>query len=294
MITLQVLASIASSSVGGNAPAAPHQYVPTLQPPSHLFVACLYDAPEQIALNGNESVAKAEVVMLESLAGLLLRHGSPGGVGLYLESNVDGRLLLQQIQKRRGVTVTYANRSTTPFALAQQLAAAANITSFVRFDAATNPQSTNVARMAVSMHNALMVDRHAVGAAVAAGFSLAEDVSDKDDGWVLQHLLPAWPYSKAMAVEQSNTLASDDFACVNDIAPAFGALAFGDVGSGNRPGAHRDEFLSAMSSQGLVIGWPSYNEVDSVSTPPKSLSFCELSYAVELAHSRPKVARYYE
>ena len=44
--------------------------------------------------------------MLESLAGLLLRHGSPGSVGLYLESNVDGRLLLQQLQKRRGVTAT--------------------------------------------------------------------------------------------------------------------------------------------------------------------------------------------
>jgi hypothetical protein len=132
-----------------------------------LVVACVYDAPEKIALNANESVAKAEIVMLESLAGLLLRHGSPGSVGLYLESNVDGRLLLQQLQKRRGVTATYANRSTTPFALAQQLVAPAKLTSsFVLFDAAANPQSTNVARMAASLHSALMVDRRAAGAAV--------------------------------------------------------------------------------------------------------------------------------
>jgi hypothetical protein len=49
---------------------------------------------------------------------------------------------------------------------------------------------------------------------VAAGFSLAADVSDKDDGWAREHLLPTWPYSKAMAVEQSNALGSGDFDCV--------------------------------------------------------------------------------
>lgn len=123
---------------------------------------------------------------------------------------------------------------------------------------------------------------------VAAGFSLAADVSDKDDGWAREHLLPTWPYSKAMAVEQSNALGSGDFDCVNDIATAFGALAFGDVGSGNSPGPHRDAFLRAMSSQGLVIGWPSYNEVDSVpdvSAHDKLYVVCEMSRNLALLSS---------
>ena len=74
--------------------------------------------------------------------------------------------------------------------------------------------------------------------------------------------LPTWPGTKAIALEQSNSIGSSDFDRVNDIAPAFGAIAFGDVGTGTTPGPYRDQFLSAMPTQGLVFGWPSYNEVD--------------------------------
>ena len=164
--TLLALAALAAGrGLGSAPPPVPlHVYVPPLVPPSHLVVASLYASPEQIGLSANATVAKAEIVMLESLAGLLLRHGSPGGVGLYLESNIDGRMLLQQLKVRRGVTHEYANGSHTPFSVAKQLAAAANVTSFVAFDAATNPQSTNVARMEASLHRALMVDRRVVGA----------------------------------------------------------------------------------------------------------------------------------
>ena len=80
-------------------------------------------------------------------------------------------------------------------------------------------------------------------------------------------------------------MASNDFDCVNDIAPAFGAIAFGDVGSGNAPGPYRDKFLASMPPQGLVFGWPSYNEVVSVpdvSSHDKLYVVCELSHNLAL------------
>jgi hypothetical protein len=286
---LAVLATLSLLVLVG-AEGGPHrrEYVPALTPPTHLVVACLWAAPERVGLAANETVARAEVVVLESLAGLLLRHGSPGGVGLYLESNVDGRMLLHQLAARRGVTYEYRNASSTPLGIARELAPAANVTSFVSFDAAANPQSTNVARMVASLRSALMVDRRVVDAATAAGFAAAVDVSARDDLWALEHLLPTWPHSRAVALEQSNALGSSDFDCVNDIATAFGALSFGSVGSGASPGPHRDSFLSAMTSQGLVIGWPSYNEVDSVpdvSAHDKLYVVCEMSRNLALLSS---------
>ena len=224
--------------------------------------------------------------MLGSLAGLLLRHQSP--VGLYLETNTDARLILQQLKQRRGVSYKYANGSTA-FSVATQLASfAGNLTSFVLYDAVANPQSTNVARMQASLHNALMVDRRVLAAALQAGFSQAVDVSNLNDAWALDNLLPTWPLSKAVALEQSNALASDDMDRVNDVATAFGAIAFGDVGTGNTPGPQRDAFLSAMDSQGLVFGWPSYDEVDSVpdvSAHDKLYVVCEMSANLALLSS---------
>lgn len=270
-------------------PAAQQQrkvYVPPLTAPTSLIVGCLWAAPEQLRLDPNVTVARAEVAMLGSLAGLLLRHRSP--VGLYLETNTDARLVLQQLKQRRGVRYKYANGSTA-FSVAKQLASfAGNLTSFVLYDAMANPQSTNVARMQASLHNALMVDRRVAAAALAAGFSQVVDASNLNDGWALSNLLPMWPFSKAVALEQSNTLASADMDRVNDIATAFGAISFGDVGSGSTPGPHRDAFLSAMDSQGLVFGWPSYNEVDSVpdvSAHDKLYVVCEMSANLALLSS---------
>ena len=278
---LRAAALVGAAAFVGGVP--PKVYVPQLTPPTHLVVGCLWQAPtgDQLALDANVSVARAEIVMLESLAGLLLRHGSPGGVGLYLESNVDGRMLLQQLKARRGVGYEY-RRNASVWSIAKALSPAANVSQFVLFDAMANPQSTNVARMQASLHNALLVDRRVAAAALAAGFTQAVDVSARDDGWALEHLLPSWPFSKAVALEQSNTLASGDFDCVNDIATAFGSLSFGDVGAanGHNPGPYRDRWLSAMDSQGLVFGWPSYDEVDSVpdaSAHEQLYVVCEMS-----------------
>eukprot|EP01043_Picozoa_sp_COSAG02_P042155 COSAG02_NODE_3559_length_6563_cov_4.152382_1_plen_58_part_10 len=58
--------------------------MPPLTAPTGLIVGCLWAAPEQLRLDSNVTVARAEVAMLGSLAGLLLRHRSP--VGLYLET----------------------------------------------------------------------------------------------------------------------------------------------------------------------------------------------------------------
>jgi hypothetical protein len=126
----------------------------------------------------------------------------------------------------------------------------------------------NVGRMATTMfNNAIMVDRSIVEGAVASvnggtsSFTMAVDVSARDDQWAYENWLPKWPGTLAIALEQSNTLASNDVDCVNDIAPAFGAIAFGDVGSKGLPGPYRDRFLSQMPQEGIVFGWPSYDEV---------------------------------
>ena len=129
--------------------------------------------------------------------------------------------------------------------------------------------------------------------AIAAGFTQAIDVSALDDAWALQHLLPTWPLSKVVALEQSNSLQSGDFDCVNDIATAFGALAFSCVGTGHHPGPTRDAFLTAIEPQGLVIGWPSYNEVDAipdVSAHDKLYVVCEMSRNLALVSKTMNVA----
>ena len=292
LLPLLLAGLLAGGTAAGERPKAgsPQQqkvYVPPLTAPTHLVVACLWAAPEQLRLDPNTTLARAEVAMLGSLAGLLLRHRAP--FGLYLETNSDARLVLQQLKQRRGVSYKYAVNGSTAFSVAKQLASfAGNLSSFVLYDAMANQQSTNVARMQASLHNALMVDQSVAAAALQAGFSQAVDVSNLDDSWALTNLLPTWPLSKAVALEQSNSLASNDMDRVNDIATAFGAIAFGDVGSGSSPGPHRDAFLSAMDSQGLVFGWPSYNEVDSVpdvSAHDKLYVVCEMSANLALLSS---------
>ena len=243
--------------------------VPPLAPPPHILAVCLFDDPRRIARNPIKAEDKAELTMLNSLAGLLLRRG--GAIGLYLEANIDARMVLQDLEKRRSVTVTYATQNSTAWTIARQLTAGTNITSFALYDASTNPQSTNVARMAVSVHHSLMVEASTHAGAVAAGFTMAANVSGLDDAWALKNWVPKWEQlsgggTKTVALEQSNQAASGDTDRVNDIASAFGALAFGDVGAGDgsSPGPTRDAFLSAMPTQGLVFGWPSYNEVSSI------------------------------
>ena len=75
---------------------------------------------------------------------------------------------------------------------------------------------------------------------------------------------------------------------MNDIASAFGALAFGDVGSGHTPGPYRDQFLAAMPPQALVFGWPSYGEMDAIPDVSKHGELyvvCEMSRNLALLSS---------
>ena len=243
LTTIVGLALFAGASAG----AVPNVQVPALAPPARLLVACLWPAPEAITRSTNLTEDRAEMAMLGSLAGLLLKHGAQ--TGLYLESNVDARLVLQDLSLRRNVTYTYAKPDTTAWDIAKQLAPEAGVREFTLFDGANNPQSTNAARMATTVYNAIMVDRSVASRAVSAGFSMAADVTLHDNLWSLTHWVPNWNGTKSIAVEQSNNITSTDFDRVNDIAAAFGAIAFGSVGSGSNPGPTRSSFLDAMPSQ---------------------------------------------
>ena len=262
--------------------------VPPLAPPPRILAVCLYDDPKRIVRSPDQATDRAEQTMLNSLAGLLLRRGDP--TGMYLEGNADARLVLQDLAKRRGVAVEYAQTNATAWSIARRLTAGTNITAFALYDAQRNPQSTNVARMAVSVHHSLMVEAAAKAGALKAGYAMAINVSNLDDAWALKTWIPNWEQlsgggTKTVALEQSNSAASHDTDRVNDIASAFGAIAFGDVGSGTTPGPTRDAFLSAMPTQGLVFGWPSYNEVTSipdVSQHEKLYVVCEMSFNLAL------------
>lgn len=67
------------------------------------------------------------------------------------------------------MVVEYAPKNATAWSIARQLTAGTNITAFALYDANRNPQSTNVARMAVSVHHALMVDVAGEASAINAG-----------------------------------------------------------------------------------------------------------------------------
>ena len=74
--------------------------------------------------------------MLSSLAGLMLRHGA--AVGLYLETNVDERLVLNELARRNGVTFEYLDGKTA-WQIAKSLFSFANVTTFALFDGVRHP-----------------------------------------------------------------------------------------------------------------------------------------------------------
>ena len=243
------------------------EHLPRLKPPTQLLVVTIDpSSPDRIAFNSNESIARTEVGMLESLAGLMLRYEV--GTTFYFINNIDGKKILDDLVSRRDVTYTMVSNTTDPWELAANVTRKylPRVKEFVTYDL-QNWQSNNVARMGASKYSALMVARVMRTRAEAVGFKLAEDLGDRDDLWSLENWFPTWNMSRMVAVENAGDVNNIVFECLNDVATAFGTLAFGAEqrdGSQANPGPYRDRWLAALPEGAIVVGWPHYQEIYSI------------------------------
>ena len=235
---------------------ATQSYFPRLTPPHSLLVAKTWSDGQEppIALNGNYRAARAELILLQSLSGLLLKQGSREGI--FIEPNADHRLILQDLARRRGIAFSYVSAPQTVWDLAGRFQ-----TNFggryVRCNIGANPDSLDIARMAAYKFNAVIVDSSIVATAQARGWTNAFDASDKNDQWFFTNWWPTWP-AKGFAVEQNNDPAiADDYSCLNDYTPATGAPTFFDGSTTPL----RLAFLNGLEPDAVLVGWPYGDEL---------------------------------
>ena len=235
---------------------ATQAYFPQLVPPRSLLVAKTWSNNQEppLALNANYRAARAELILLQSLSGILLKQGCREG--LFIESNADHRFILHDLAQRRGLTFSYVSAPKTAWDLAARFQ-----TNFggryVRCNISTNPDSLNVARMAAYQFNAVIVDSLIEATAISRGWTQAFDASDKNDQWFFTNWWPAWPV-KGFAVEQNNDPAlAEDYSFLNDYTPATGAPTFFD--GTNTP--LRRAFLQGLETDSVLVGWPHSDEL---------------------------------
>lgn len=245
---------------GATAPAyneTNQSYFPILKPPTSLLVAKTWSdgTTPPIALSSDANAARAQFILLESLAGLLLKHGEKTGV--FIEANANHRLLLHDLAQRRGLSYSYVSAPATVWTIVDQFAAKFG-TGYVRCNIGSNPDSLNVARMAAYKYDAVIVDAAIEPVAQARRMNIRFDASDKDDQWFRTNWWPEWPI-KDLAVEQNNNPALlGDLGCLNDYAAATGVPVFFDGAAT----ALRSAFLSELELDSVLVGWPLFDELE--------------------------------
>lgn len=231
-------------------------YFPRLTPPRSLLVAKTWSNGQEspIALNGNYRAARAEMIMLQSLSGLLLKQGY--AEGLFIEPNADHRFILHDFAQRRGITYTYVSSPQTAWNLAGHFQS--NFGGrYVLCNIGTNPDSLNIARMAAYKFDAVIVDSLIRSNAVMRQWTNVFDASDKNDQWFATNWWPTWPI-KGFAVEQNNDPAiADDYSCLNDYTPATGAPTFFEGSTTPL----RLSFLQGLDPDAVLVGWPYSDEL---------------------------------
>lgn len=231
-------------------------YFPALKAPRSLLVAQTWNDGQQPPIAGNPDYHcfRAEMIMVQSLSGVLLKQGASEGV--FVEANADHRLILQDLSQRRGVPFTYFPAPLTPWDLATHFR-----TNFggryVLCNIGANPDSLNIARMAAYKFEALIVDSLVQSNALARQWTNVFDASNKDDQWFYTNWWPNWPL-KGLAVEQNNDPAiADDYSCLNDYTPATGAPTFFDGSTTPL----RLAFLHGLEPDSILVGWPYSDEL---------------------------------
>ena len=163
-------------------------YFPKLTPPRSLLVARTWADGHDPALlqNPNPHAASAEMILLQSLSGVLLKQGCAEGI--FIEPNLSHRLILRDLAQRRSVPFTYWSGPQTVWDLAAHFQT--NVGSrYVRCDFSANPGSLSISRMAAYKFNAVIVDALIEATAVARGWTNVFDASDKNDQWFAHELV---------------------------------------------------------------------------------------------------------
>lgn len=254
-------------------------YFPKLKPPRSLRVAKTWaDSREPAILqNPNSNAARAEMILLQSLSGILLKQGCPEGI--FIEPNLSHRIILRDLAQRRGLPFTYVAGSQTVWDLAARFQTNFGAR-YVRCDLSANPGSLSISRMAAHKFNAVIVDALIEATAVAHGWTNVFDASDKDDQWFATNWWPTWPI-KNLAVEQNNDPRHrGDAACLNDYAAATGVPAFYQGTSTPL----RRAFLSGLESDALLLGWPDGDELTFTAENSKhNVSLAAVNWCFNLA-----------
>ncbi len=254
-------------------------HFPKLTPPRSLLVAKTWADGQSppIVQNSNPRAAAADLILLESLAGLLLKQGSTEG--LFLEPNAGHQFILQDLSRRRGIPYTYYPAPLTTWDLASHFRAKFG-GRYVLCNLSANPDSLNLARMAAYRFDAVIVDSVIQSSAVTRQWTNVFDASAKNDQWFFTNWWPAWPV-KGLAVEQNNDPAlAGDYALLNDYAAATGAPAFFD----GTTTPLRLAFLQGLEPDSVLIGWPHADELTfTEANSRKNVSLATANYCFNLA-----------
>jgi hypothetical protein len=263
--------------------AATGSYFPALTPPQSLLVAKTWSGPgaAPIALSSNPEASRAEFILMESLAGVLLKQTQAQNI--FIEPNLEHRMILEDLSRRRGVTYSYWGAPNTPWTLVAWFQTNFH-KRYVRCDIAANPDSLNIARMAAYKYEAVIVDAAVETNAIGRGWTKVFESADKDDNWFYTNWWPTWPI-RDLAVEQNNNPAlMGDVVCLNDYAAATGVPVFFDGASTPL----RRSFLREMPADGMLLGWPLYDELsftEENSRYDKSLAAANWSFNLALLSS---------
>lgn len=231
-------------------------YFPKLKPPRSLLVAKTWADGREPAIrqNPNSNAARAEMIMLQSLSGILLKQGCAEGI--FIEPNSSHQIILRGMGQRRSLPFTYVAVAQTVWDLVARFQTNFGAR-YVRCDFTANPGSLSLSRMAAYKFDAVIVDALIEATAVAHGWTNVFDASDKDDQWFATNWWPTWPI-KSLAVEQNNDPRHrGDAACLNDYAAATGVPAFYQRTSTPL----RRTFLSGLESDAVLLGWPDGDEL---------------------------------
>jgi len=231
-------------------------YFPALKPPASLLVAKIWSDGGQapISMSSDASIWRAEMILMESLSGILLKHSNSQGI--FVEANLDHRVILQDLSQRRAVSYSYLSAPATVWDLVERFRTNFN-SEYVHCNINSNPDSLNIARMAAYKYDAVIVDSALEFTAQTHELAKIFEASDKDDNWFYTNWWPQWRI-KDLAVEQNNNPAlMNDVACLNDYVPATGVPAFFDGSSSSL----RNAFLQGMAPDSLLLGWPEFDEL---------------------------------
>jgi hypothetical protein len=242
-----------SDSWGHNFATAPIQDIPPTANNGNATHLVYAGGTGQFGNVANNSRYSRQMILLESLQGLMLKNANTEGI--HIETWTDYKNNFNQIVNKRSVTYDYVSSPNDIWWLIDHFK---NDFSgqYVLFDLENNPESLMAARMAAYIHDAVIVDVQLQSQAIANGLTMAIDVSAYGNQWIYDNWWPTW-HRRDIAIDSAAT--GHYVAMLNEYATATGAVCFREDGAT----ALRFAFLDDLDDDSPVLGWPeeSYGEL---------------------------------